>query len=136
RKNYRNAFIRAGAYCSGLMAKQRVPRPVFRKLRVFALDPGLTARFETAVLNEMTLYVPWEDLEKGPIGSYIAVKDVDESGRRIHPPVDLDAPELLAEDGLTPSDGNPLFRQQMVYAISMRTIRNFERALGRIVHWP
>src|SRR5262249_11393991 len=35
-----------------------------------------------------------------------------------------------------PSDGNPQFRQQMVYAVAMRTIRNFERALGRVVHWP
>ncbi len=43
-------------------ARQRIQTPVFRKLRVFALDPGLTARFETAVVNEATLDIPWEKL--------------------------------------------------------------------------
>src|SRR5512139_1570112 len=110
--------------------------PVFRRLRVFAIDPGMTARFETAVLNEMTLSIPWEPLAPGPVGEYIAVVDENEAGERLHDPVDLDRPEILAQDGLAPSDGNPQFRQQMVYAVAMRTIRNFERALGRVVHWP
>lgn len=119
------------------MAVQRTtPPPVFRNLRAFAVDPGMTARFETAVINEMTIQVPWEPLKPGPVGSYVAVVDEDESGRRLHPPVDLDSPELLAQDGLPPSDGSPQFRQQMVYAVAMRTIRNFERALGRPAHWP
>jgi hypothetical protein len=103
---------------------------------VFAVDPGMTARFETAVLNEMTLSVPWEDLAPGPAGEYIAVIDRDESGRQVHEPVDLDRPEIIGQDGLAPSDGNPQFRQQMVYAVAMRTIRIFERALGRVAHWP
>ena len=30
----------------------------------------------------------------------------------------------------------PAVRQQMVYAVAMRTIKNFERALGRVMHWP
>jgi hypothetical protein len=113
-----------------------VPKPVFRKLRVFAVDPDVAARFETALLNEMTLRIPWEDLEPGPAGEYIAVVDVNDHGAVVHPPVDLDRAELLAQDGLPASDGNPAFRQQMVYAVMMRTIRNFERALGRVVHWP
>jgi len=109
---------------------------VFRKLRVFAMDPGLTARFETAVMNEMTLSLPWEDLEPGPVGEYVAVVDVDEHGKLLFDPVDLNRSDLLARDGLTPSDGDPQFHQQMVYAVAMRTIRTFERALGRLVHWP
>jgi hypothetical protein len=116
--------------------RRRVPHPIFRKLRVFAIDPGMTARFETAVLNEMTLAIPWETLEPGPVGEYLAVVDENEAGERIHDPVDLDHSDILAQDGLPPSDGNPQFRQQMVYAVAMRTIRNFERALGRVVHWP
>lgn len=116
--------------------RQSIPRPVYRNLRVFAVDPGMTARFETAVMNETTLRIPWEELEPGPSGEYVVVVDKDESGTTLHPPVDLDAPEVLAEDGLPPSDGNPRFRQQMVYAVAMRTIKNFERALGRVVHWP
>ena len=109
--------------------RQSIPKPVFRQLRVFAVDPGLTARFETAVMNEMTVRVEWEDLQPGPMGEYVAVLDDD------HPPVDLDRPEFLAQNGLPPSDGNPQFRQQMVYAVAMKTIRNFERALGRAAHW-
>ena len=46
----------------------RVPPPIIRRLRVFAIDPGMTARFETAVLNEMTLDIPWEKLAAGPRG--------------------------------------------------------------------
>jgi hypothetical protein len=112
-----------------------VPRPVFRNLRVFAVDPDVAARFDTALLNEMRLRIPWEDLAPGPAGEYIAVVDVDEHGKLVHPPVDLNRPELLAQDGLPVSDGNPAFRQQMLYAVCMRTIRNFERALGRPAHW-
>ncbi|MDM0019427.1 hypothetical protein [Variovorax saccharolyticus] len=114
----------------------RVPLPVYRRLRVFAFDPGTTARFETAVMNEMTLLVPWEDLQPGPIGEYVAVVDKDDKGRQVHAPVDLDDPQILANDGLAPSDGNPQFHHQMAYAVAMRTIRNFERALGRSIHWP
>src|SRR5262245_41832481 len=110
--------------------------PVFRKLRVFAVDPGLTARFETAVMNEMTLHLPWEELHPGPVGEYVAIVDEDEKGDRLYDPIDLDRPDLLARDGLTPSDGDPHFHQQMAYAVAMRTIRTFERALGRLTHWP
>ena len=116
--------------------RQSIPRPVFRNLRVFAVDPGMTARFETAVMNETTLRIPWEELKAGPSGEYVVVVDQDEQGKTLYPPVDLDLPGVLAQDGLPPSDGSPQFRQQMVYAVAMHTIRNFERALGRVVHWP
>jgi hypothetical protein len=116
--------------------RQSIPRPVFRNLRVFAVDPGMTARFETAVMNETTLRIPWEELEPGPAGEYVVVVDQDEQGKTLYPPVDLNLDGVLARDGLPPSDGSPQFRQQMVYAVAMRTIKNFERALGRVVHWP
>jgi hypothetical protein len=72
--------------------RQALPRPIVRKLRVFAVDPGLTARFETAISNEMTLLIPWEELRPGPIGEYVAVIDTDEHGKQLHDPVDLDRP--------------------------------------------
>src|SRR5215831_2803648 len=115
--------------------RQAVPEPVFRKLRVFAVDPGMTLRFETAVMNEMTLLIPWERLDPGPKGEYFAVIDSDENGKTVNEGVSLDDPDLLAQSGLAPSDGNPQFRQQMVYAVAMRTLGNFERSLGRPVHW-
>jgi hypothetical protein len=118
-------------------ARQSVPEPVFRKLRVFAVDPGMTAYFDAAVINAMTVDVPWEkDLKPGPTGEYVRVVDEDEHGELLHDPLDLDSVEVLAQGGLAPSDGNPAFRQQMVYAIAMRTITSFERALGRYAQWP
>jgi len=41
----------------------------------------------------------------------------------------------LAQDGLAPSEGNPQFHQQMVYAVAMATIGHFERSLGRVALW-
>jgi hypothetical protein len=109
--------------------------PVYRQLRVFAFDPGTTARMETAVVNEVTLKIPWEDLQPGPLGEYIAVYDVDEKGQWLYDPVDLNDPAVLSQGGLPPSDSNPQFHQQMVYAVAMRTITMFEKALGRKAHW-
>ena len=45
--------------------------------------------------------------------------------------VNLDDPRLIAQDGWAPSEGNPHFHQQMVYAVALKTIENFETALGR-----
>jgi hypothetical protein len=53
----------------------------------------------------------------------------------VYPPVDLNAPELLATDGLAPSESDPRFHQQMCYAVAMKTIEHFERALGRKALW-
>ncbi|OYW19137.1 MAG: hypothetical protein B7Z54_04545 [Sphingobacteriales bacterium 12-47-4] len=61
--------------------------------------------------------------------------DYDPTIKRFYSPVDLDDKYLLAESGLAPSEGNPQFHQQMVYAVSMTTIKNFEKALGRQVIW-
>src|SRR5439155_13243240 len=48
---------------------------------------------------------------------------------------DLNDKNVLAQDGLRPSEGNPQFHQQMVYAVAMTTIDRFERALGRKAFW-
>ena len=42
---------------------------------------------------------------------------------------------LLAQSGYTPSEGNPQFHQQMVYAVAMTTIGHFETRLGRDALW-
>ncbi|WP_374944527.1 hypothetical protein [Sphingomonas sp.] len=78
----------------------------------------------------------WEDpLEPGPVNDYLEVVDYDPSSDVFYAPVDLNDPVLLAQDGLPPSEGRPQFHQQMVFAAAMRTIRAFERALGRPVLW-
>jgi hypothetical protein len=71
----------------------------------------------------------------GPTGRKIAVVDYDGANQRYYPPVDLDDPWLLANDGFDPSESDPRFHQQMVYAIASRTIQMFEVALGRQIHW-
>jgi hypothetical protein len=60
---------------------------------------------------------------------------VDPASDCYYDPVDLNEADLLAQDGLPPSSSNPQFHQQMVYAVVMTTIRNFERAIGRPVMW-
>src|SRR5262245_34952956 len=105
-------------------------RPAARRLRTLAFDPSLATRLETATINQITVEVPWEDnLSPGPIGEYIEVVDADPASAVFYSPVDLNAPYLLAQDGLPPSESDPQFHQQMVYAVAMTTIRHFERAL-------
>jgi hypothetical protein len=108
--------------------------PPFRRIRVYAVDPSFSTRLDTADVNEVALKVRWERLGAGPVGEYFAVEDVD-AAKRSYAPVDLDHPQLLAQDGWAPSEGNPQFHQQMVYAVAMKTVDHFERALGRPVLW-
>jgi hypothetical protein len=108
---------------------------IARKLRVFAFDPLLGQRPDFLQINETTLEVTWEALEPGPVGEYLEVVDVDPSTGCCFAPVDLNHPSALACMGLRPSESNPRFHQQMVYAVAMKTIEYFERALGRVALW-
>ena len=110
-------------------------RPAFRCLRGYSGDPSLTAQLATAMIGEVTFKVPWETLTPGPAGEYLEVIDVDPASGCFYEPVDLDLPNVLAQNGLPPSEGTPQFHQQMVYAVASLTIRNFERALGRRSLW-
>lgn len=120
-----------------------VERPPFRHLRAYAFDPSLSIELENAVINVVTMQVRWEFdpetqkdiLQPGPVGEYLEVVDFDPASECFYAPVDLNQPYLLAQDGLAPSEGNPQFHQQMVYAVAMTTIRNFEHALGRLAFW-
>src|SRR6266566_8216599 len=120
-----------------------IERPPFRRLRGYAFDPSLSTQLDSALINIVTMKVPWEFdpktgkdiLQPGPVGEYLEVVDVDPRWHCFYAPVDLNSPYLLAQDGLAPSEGNPQFHQQMAYAVAMTTIRNFERALGREAFW-
>ena len=116
-------------------AEPRLGDPPFHRIQVYATDPSFSTRLETAAINEVVLKVRWEKLEPGPIGKYLKVSDRDAADGKSYTPVDLDKPELLAQDGWAPSEGNPAFHQQMVYAVAMKTIEHFEQALGRPVLW-
>jgi hypothetical protein len=79
--------------------------------------------------------VSYEKLEPGPIGDRFAVIDYDGSQRTFYEPVDLDDPRLLIQHGLAPTEADPRFHQQMVYAVASETLQRFEFALGRRVRW-
>lgn len=111
------------------------PEPTVRKLQGYAFDPSLATSLETAIVSAITYRIPWERLAPGPIGEYIEVVDYDPASGCYYMPVDLDDTAVLAQDGLAPSEGNPQFHQQMVYAVAMTTIDRFERALGRKAFW-
>jgi subtilisin family serine protease len=133
----------AAAFNASRGSRELLPAPpASRRLRIFATDPGASASLQTAFINIATVEVPWENrrhddnlLTEGPVGEYLEVVDIDPASGVAYDPVDLNNPFLLAQDGLTPSEGSPQFHQQMVYAVAMRTIRNFETALGRRALW-
>jgi hypothetical protein len=92
-------------------------------------------QLDSALISRSVLQIPWEDVGPGPTGEYVEVVDIDPSSACVYDPVDLNDVSLLAQDGLSPSTGNPQFHQQMVYAVAMKTIANFELALGRKILW-
>ena len=111
--------------------------PTVRRLRGYAFDPSLSLHVDTAAMNQTVFQVRWEgvSLEPGPVGEYLEVLDYDPASGCWYDPVDLNAIDLLAQDGVSPSEGNPKFHQQMVYAVAMKTIQHFEYALGRPILW-
>jgi hypothetical protein len=123
--------------------KSKIAPPSIRQLRGYAVDPSLGAALSTVQVNELLYQVPWEELKRRgsgslssyPVGEYLEIVDYDPASGRFYEPVDLDDPHLLAQDGYAPSVGNPQFHQQMVYAVIMTTIKNFEQALGRKLLW-
>jgi hypothetical protein len=105
--------------------------PVHRPLKAYAFDPS---RGRT-LGNHMTIDVPYEKLEKGLSGKYLEVIDYDASNDCYYQPVDLNNPSVLIQGGLDPSESDPRFHQQMVYAVASKTISVFEFALGRKAKW-
>lgn len=87
------------------------------------------------MVSKITFEVPWENVEPGPCGEYVEVIDFDPASNCYYEPVNLNDPMLLAQDGHQPAEGNPQFHQQMVYAVTMKTIQTFEQALGRPAMW-
>jgi hypothetical protein len=102
-----------------------------RSLRVYAFDPSRGARLD----NHLTIQIPNERLKKGPSGKKIVVVDYDISNQCYYEGVDLDSASVLGQNGLAPSESDPRFHQQMVYAVTMETIQRFEYALGREIKW-
>jgi hypothetical protein len=114
----------------------RLQEPTRRPLRVYALDPSRGRLLG----NEMEIGVRYRPLAPGPMeksGVYdqIAVVDYDASRNKYYRPVNLDDPFILIPNGISPSESDPRFHQQMLYAVASDTIEQFESCLGRRIHW-
>ncbi|CAN5192216.1 hypothetical protein BH09BAC6_BH09BAC6_13940 [soil metagenome] len=126
-----------------------MPKPVYRYLRGYTLDPGFSTRLDTVSINETIYRIRWEDLtpepakpgdpappkQLGPKGEYFEVIDIDPASQCYYEPVDLDSLAVLSQNGLKPSEGNPQFHQQFVYTMAMKTMAQFEQSLGRRLIW-
>jgi uncharacterized protein YukJ len=111
--------------------------PPTRSLRVYAFDPSRGRLLG----NEMSVDVRRVELLPGPVvkwenyGDRLAVVDYDGASGCYYRPVNLDDPRVLMGAGLPPSESDPRFHQQMVYAVASETVEHFEAALGRRIHW-
>jgi hypothetical protein len=105
--------------------------PKERPLKVYAFDPSAGRMLG----NEMTVRVPYEPLMRGPVGERFAVIDYDGAAKTYYTPVDLEDPKILLRGGIDPTESDPRFHQQMVYAVASETLQRFETALGRKVGW-
>jgi hypothetical protein len=121
-----------------------------QKLTVLTQDPGVRIRGRLAVSQ---VDVPAERLAIGPTGYRIKVVDFDaganvlytgraysfdEAGLVVDPYAPPDPAKVSAKSWKayeTRLLGDPRFHAQNVYAIAMRTVAAFEKALGRRVEW-
>jgi hypothetical protein len=108
-----------------------VPTPNIRPLKVYAFDPSVGQYFG----NYMSTSVRYEEIGPGPVGERFAVIDYDGTNKTLYKPIDLNDPKVMVKGGFDPSQFDPRFHQQMVYAVASETLQRFEYALGRRVGW-
>ncbi len=116
---------------AGIFTTSEIRTPSERPLNVYAFDPSVGR----LVGNYMTMSVRYEDLQPGPVGERFAVIDYDGTSKTFYKPIDLNDRRLMVGGGLDPSESDPRFHQQMVYAVASETLQRFEYALGRRIHW-
>lgn len=124
--------------------------PPTRKLTIIAKDPGFRLGGPDGPMVFAQAPVPAEILAKGPIGYRIKVVDYNATERRAYidrQDYQLPSGELVDPFAPGPGEtlldpayqarllGDPNFHAQNAYAIAMRTLGAFERALGRRVGW-
>ena len=122
----------------------------FRRLTIIAKDPGLRIGGPAGPMAFAQVNVAAEKLAKGPTGYRIKVVDYNSTERVVYKDCQdyqPDGDELV--DPFAPREGedlldrgyqarllaDPNFHAQNAYAIAMRTLGHFERALGRRVSW-
>jgi hypothetical protein len=105
--------------------------PLYRSLQIYALDPALS-KLEgwVAVVN-----VPFEPIEPGFTGHVFELDSKDGGTGEHYRALDLDDRTVLLNHGRRPSPTDPLFHQQMVYAVCCLVYAAFKKALGRHLAW-
>lgn len=118
--------VTVGRAVEGRPYERQDDQPLYRPLKIFALDPSVS-RLEgaTALVN-----VPYEKLDDGPEGRLFKVASDDGA-----PPLNLDDPNILITNGLDPSTSDKRFHAQMVYAVCSIVYTAFRVALGRHITW-
>lgn len=111
--------------------KRQKEDPLYRPLRIFALDPAVS-RLEGSIA---LINVPYEPLEPGPVGRLFKVDNYDGAQYVHYRRADLDDKAVLMKDGHDPTPSDPRFHQQMVYAICSTVYSTFRSALGRQIAW-
>ena len=109
--------------------------PSFRKLRGYAFDPSFSSTISRRQSNEVIYKIRWEETAPGPVGEYVEIIDYDPTKECCYEAINLENNYVLADYGLDPSEGDPRFHQQQVYAVTMTVIAQFEKALGRKLIW-
>ncbi len=108
------------------------PPSTRRPLKIYAFDPMLGRRSA----GRITIDIPNEsDLKPGPRGERVEVIDYDGVNKCFYAPVNLNDEAILMQDGLEPTESDPRFHQQMVYAVAMKVLENFDTALGRKLYF-
>ena len=122
---------RVARAAEGQPYERRAADPIYRPLRVYALDPA-ASRLDGAVT---VVNVPFEPLSPGPRGAMLEVDNFDAVAGVHYAPVQLENPDILLTQGREPSPSDPRFHQQMVYAVGSTVYASFKQALGRSPAW-
>lgn len=115
--------------------------PRTRTLTVIAQDPAV--RDAKHAIARAEVEIPAEDLAAGPWGYRVHVIDYDVSTGTLYTPPPVPAPPIVNGRYVDPYAGadddtlmnDPGFHAQNAYALVMRTLARFERALGRRICW-
>ncbi len=115
--------------------------PRTRTLTVIAQDPDVRGADGNIVRAQVE--IPAEDLAPGPWGYRVHVIDYDTSTGTLYAPPPVPDPPIVDGRYVDPFEGaddetllnDPGFHAQNVYALVMRTLARFERALGRRICW-
>jgi hypothetical protein len=105
-------------------------RPERRFLRIYTFDPMLARGGD----HRATVDIAYRELHHEPgrfFDDRLEVVDYDGATKRYYKALRLDAPGVAVQQGVEPSEADPQFHQQMVYAVASRVLETVDRALGR-----